>query len=85
MAAHMFRHTAGTNVVAASGGDLKLAAEQLGHSNIQTTAGFYTHTDTQRRLMSAEILSEPLKGPGNSVRGKGAHKPQTIPCNSHTN
>jgi len=55
----MFRHTAASFLLAATG-NLKLTAQQLGHSSIQTTANIYAHVDEAQRLQAAEILSQPI-------------------------
>jgi integrase len=56
---HMLRHTAGS-LVFNSTGNMKAAQEQLGHSNMQTTANIYIHTDSAQKQLSANVLAEPL-------------------------
>lgn len=56
---HMFRHSAGSLLYAATG-DLKKTQEQLGHSDIQTTANIYTHIDLKQKHQSAEALETAL-------------------------
>lgn len=57
---HMFRHTAGSLVFNTTTGNMKAAQEQLGHSNMQTTANIYVHTDLAQKQLSANVLAEPL-------------------------
>lgn len=64
---HLFRHTAGSLVFKMAG--MKAAQEQLGHSNMQTTANIYVHTDTAQRQQSADVLGEQLKGLQLSMEG----------------
>lgn len=54
--AHSLRHWYGTNVLRASGGNLRIAQELLRHANIQTTTIYTLIDDTDRR---AAILSLP--------------------------
>ncbi len=48
-AAHSLRHTAGTAVYEASGGDLVHVQEHLGHANIATSRG-YVHRANRAKL-----------------------------------
>jgi site-specific recombinase XerC len=51
--AHALRHLAATELLAATGGDIAVVAEQLGHRNIGTTAG-YTKIDRGRAAAALE-------------------------------
>jgi integrase len=53
---HLFRHTVVSEVAKRLG--LKMAQEQAGHSDIQTTANIYTHVDTDQKLQAAKALQE---------------------------
>lgn len=53
---HVMRHTVGTNVYEATG-DVKQAADVLGHKNIQNTINFYVRTSEQKRKEAAQILN----------------------------
>jgi len=72
---HAFRHLVGS-VIHKETGSLKLAQEQLGHSNVSTTGDIYVHTDDDQMDRNAEILGKVLGGIcGRSVvetdQGKG--------------
>ena len=56
---HMFRHSAGSLLYAATGGPEE-DQEQLGHADIQTTANIYTHVDLKQKHQSAEALETAL-------------------------
>ncbi len=58
---HAFRHLAGS-VIHKETGSLKLAQEQLGHSNISTTGDIYVHTDDEQLDRIAEVLGKALGG-----------------------
>ena len=58
---HMFRHTVGSKIHALSG-SIKMAQEQLGHSNIQTTANIYTHIDEGQKKETANLLEGEFAG-----------------------
>jgi hypothetical protein len=61
--AHALRHLAATELLAATGGDIAVVAEQLGHRNIGTTAG-YTKIDRRRAAAALERLqAERLHAP----------------------
>jgi integrase len=53
---HMFRHTVVSEVAKRLG--LKMAQDQAGHSDIQTTANIYTHVDAAQKLQAAAALQE---------------------------
>jgi integrase len=53
---HLFRHTVGSDVAKRLG--LKMAQDQAGHSDIQTTANIYTHVDAEQKLQAAKALQE---------------------------
>jgi len=53
---HMFRHTVVSEV--AKRMVLKVAQDQAGHSDIQTTANIYTHIDAAQKLEAAKVLQE---------------------------
>jgi integrase len=52
----LFRHTVVSEVAKRLG--LKMAREQAGHSDIQTTANIYTHVDAAQKLQAAAALQE---------------------------
>ena len=56
---HAFRHLVGS-VIHKETGSLKMAQEQLGHSNVSTTGDIYVHTDDELVNRSAEILGNVL-------------------------
>ena len=56
---HAFRHLVAT-VVYKKTGSLKLAQEQLGHSNVSTTADIYTDVDDDDLAGVAEVLDQAL-------------------------
>ena len=58
---HAFRHLVGS-VIHKETGSLKLAQEQLGHSNISITGDIYVHTDDEQVDRTAEILGKTLGG-----------------------
>jgi integrase len=43
-------------------GNLKLAQNLLGHSNLSTTADVYTHTSTEAQREASEILEQAVFG-----------------------
>jgi integrase len=57
---HAFRHFVGS-IIHKLTGSLKLAQEQLGHSNVGTTGDIYVHTDEEEVDRSAEVLGNALK------------------------
>lgn len=58
---HLFRHTAGSLVHAASR-DLKMTQELLGHTRISTTADIYVHLPERVAQEATEILARELVG-----------------------
>ena len=58
---HMFRHTVASRILSL-GGSLRAAQEQLGHSNIQTTANIYTHIDEDQKKQTANLLEGEFAG-----------------------
>ncbi len=58
---HAFRHLVGS-VIHKETGSLKLAQEQLGHSNISITGNIYVHPDGEEVDRTAEILGKTLGG-----------------------
>lgn len=54
---HMFRHTAASVLVEATG-NVKSAQDQLGHRSIQTTSDIYTHSNDGQKIASANSLSD---------------------------
>lgn len=56
---HAFRHLVGS-IIHKETGSLKMAQEQLGHSNVGTTGDIYVHTDDEQVNRSAEILGNAL-------------------------
>lgn len=57
--AHMLRHTYATTLYRA-GVDLRTAQQLMGHSNIQMTAGIYTHLQAEDSLRVADRLDDYL-------------------------
>jgi integrase len=55
----VFRHLAAT-LVHRKTGSLKLAQEQLGHSNVSTTANIYTDVDEADMVGAADALAQAL-------------------------
>ena len=56
---HDLRHTNATMAINA-GQDAKLVSERLGHSDVQTTLRFYTHTSPERHREAAEQIGTML-------------------------
>ena len=56
---HWLRHTFAT-ILYFAGVDILTAKEQLGHSDIKTTLGIYTHLDKQYKRKSMSRLDEYL-------------------------
>jgi integrase len=56
---HAFRHLVGS-IIHKETGSLKMAQEQLGHSNVGTTGDIYVHTDDEQVDRSARILGNAL-------------------------
>jgi integrase len=54
---HAFRHCAGSFVHSETG-NLKLAQTLLGHTNLTTTAGIYTHNLTEAEREASEALEK---------------------------
>ena len=52
----MFRHTAAT-ILNRQTGNLKLAQQQLGHTQLSTIANLYTHTNEEDAKTAAEALA----------------------------
>ena len=52
---HSLRHTAATRLYEASGGDLILTREFLGHASVQTTA-IYAHTSREKIQKAVEKM-----------------------------
>jgi integrase len=73
---HAFRHLVGS-IIHKETGSLKMAQEQLGHSNTGTTGYIYVHTEDEQINRSAEILGNALDDEGGrsvvkTVFGKGS-------------
>ncbi len=58
---HCFRHSA-ASLINSQTGNLKLAQNLLGHSNLSTTADVYTHTSTEAQREASEILEQAVFG-----------------------
>jgi integrase len=58
---HCFRHSA-ASLTNNQTGNLKLAQNLLGHSNLSTTADIYTHTSTEAQREASEILEQAVFG-----------------------
>jgi integrase len=58
---HCFRHSA-ASLINNRTGNLKLAQNLLGHSNLSTTADVYTHTSTEAQREASEILEQAVFG-----------------------
>jgi integrase len=58
---HAFRHSA-ASLINNRTGNLKLAQNLLGHSNLSTTADVYTHTSTEAQREASEILEQAVFG-----------------------
>jgi integrase len=58
---HALRHSAGS-IVNAQTGNLKLAENLLGHSNLSTTAGIFTHTFTESEREAATAIEQAIFG-----------------------
>jgi len=56
-----FRHSA-ASLINSQTGNLKLAQNLLGHSNLSTTADVYTHTSTEAQREASEILEQAVFG-----------------------
>ena len=56
---HLFRHSAGSIIHAATG-DLKLAQEQLRHTQISTTSDIYVHVERQVAQKASDVLAEKI-------------------------
>lgn len=54
---HAFRHSA-ASLINNRTGNLKLAQNLLGHSNLSTTADLYTHTSTEAQREASEVLEK---------------------------
>ncbi len=70
---HCFRHSA-ASLINNRTGNLKLAQNLLGHSNLSTTADVYTHTSTEAQREASEILEQAVFGnlfPVCSQKGTG--------------
>lgn len=67
---HAFRHLVGS-IIHKETGSLKMAQEQLGHSDVGTTGNIYVHTDDEQVNRSAEILGNAL----NDICGKSVVSP----------
>jgi integrase len=58
---HAFRHSA-ASLINNRTGNLKLAQNLLGHSNLSTTADLYTHTSTEAQREASEVLEKAVFG-----------------------
>jgi integrase len=58
---HAFRHSA-ASLINNRTGNLKLAQNLLGHSNLSRTADVYTHTSTEAQREALEILEQAVFG-----------------------
>ena len=56
---HLFRHSAGSIIHAATG-DLKLAQEQLRHTQISTTSDIYIHVEPNVAQRASDALAEEI-------------------------
>jgi integrase len=56
---HLFRHSAGS-IIHAQTGDMKLAQEQLRHTQISTTSDIYVHVDETVSKKAAEALAQAI-------------------------
>jgi integrase len=56
---HLFRHSA-SSIIHAQTGDLKLAQEQLRHTQISTTSDIYVHVDETVAEKAAEALAQAI-------------------------
>ena len=56
---HLFRHSAGSIIHAATG-DLKLAQEQLRHTQISTTSDIYVHVERQVAQKASDVLAKEI-------------------------
>lgn len=59
---HLLRHTAATTL-SQLGNDISLTSKLLGHSNIQTTAGFYIHHDLGIKRAAVDMLERHILKP----------------------
>jgi integrase len=59
---HSFRHYSAASLINNQTGNLKLAQNLLGHSNLSTTADVYTHTSTEAQREASEILEQAVFG-----------------------
>ena len=70
-ATHSCRHTYATHLYRASGNDLEVVQEQLGHANIKTTT-IYAKVTKEDKLRAANVLAKAFQGAqrnGRSVAG----------------
>ena len=58
---HCFRHSA-ASLINNRTGNLKLAQNLLGHSNLSTTADVYTHMSTEAQREASETLEKVVFG-----------------------
>ena len=58
---HAFRHSA-AGLISNRTGNLKLTQNLLGHSNLSTTAGVYTHTSTEAQRGASVVLEHAVFG-----------------------
>lgn len=59
---HLLRHTAATTL-SQLGNDISVTSKLLGHSNIQTTAGFYIHHDLGIKRAAVDMLERHILKP----------------------
>ena len=69
-ATHSCRHTYATHLYRASGGDIEVVQEQLGHANVKTTT-IYAKVTKEDKLKAANALAK---------TDQEAHRKQTAPA-----
>ena len=69
-ATHSCRHTYATHLYRASGGDIEVVQEQLGHANVKTTT-IYAKVTKEDKLKAANALAKTYQE---------AHRKQTAPA-----
>ena len=77
-ATHSCRHTYATHLYRASGGDLEVVQEQLGHASIKTTT-LYAKVTKEDKARAAEALAKAYR-PSPPTRPAAARWPRRRPC-----
>jgi integrase/recombinase XerD len=79
-ATHSCRHTYATHLYRASGGDLEVVQEQLGHANVKTTT-IYAKITKEDKLKAANALAAAYRLPQRK-REAGARWPKHAPLST---